>query len=198
MKKTLFFTLFALLSAGMFAQGQGGFIGLSIGPSFPIGDFGDKTLTNPDAGYAKTGLNINLLNFGYKLGPNVGIAANWFGGAHTIDDNNPDLMWSYGGLMGGLFLALPVNNKTELDIKGVAGFSTAKLDMKQLGEYTGNGFGYAFGVMIRHDIASRWSLLLHADYFATKPEFKGALGFMSVKKNISAINANFGIAYKLK
>lgn len=35
MKKTLFFTLFALLSAGMFAQGQGGFIGLSIGPLVP-------------------------------------------------------------------------------------------------------------------------------------------------------------------
>lgn len=198
MKKTLFIVALVLLSAGMFAQGHGGFIGISIGPSFPIGDFGDNTPTNTDAGYAKTGLNINLLNFGYKLGPNVGIAANWFGGAHTVDNNNPDVMWSYGSLMGGLFLALPVNNKTELDIKGTVGYTTAKLDLKQLGEYTGNGFGYAFGAMLRHDIASRWCLLLQADYFATKPEFKGRLGIVTVKKNISAINANLGIAYKLK
>lgn len=32
MKKTLFIVALVLLSAGMFAQGHGGFIGISIGP----------------------------------------------------------------------------------------------------------------------------------------------------------------------
>ena len=41
-------------------QKRKGYIGLSLGPSIPIGDFADES-----NGLAKTGLNLTLVNFGY-------------------------------------------------------------------------------------------------------------------------------------
>ena len=75
------------------SQKRKGYIGISLGPSIPLGDF-----SNPSSGAAKTGLHLNLVNFGYLITDNVGIAAIWFGAANPVSEIswNP---WSYGGTM---------------------------------------------------------------------------------------------------
>ena len=48
------------------AQTKKGYVGISIGSSVPTGTFKND-------GMAKTGLQLSLLNFGYRFTDNVGI-----------------------------------------------------------------------------------------------------------------------------
>jgi len=183
-----------MLSANLFAQSSDrkGFIGITIGPSIPIGDFADNSLNNDNAGYAKTGLNINLINFGYKFGQNFGITGLWFGAAHSVDFSAVDAMWSYGGLMGGPMLSFPINEKLIFDLKGMIGFVSAKLDMYALGETSGIGVGFDFGASFRYNFSEKWCLLINGDYLASTSKFDEG------DQKISTINLSLGIAFRLK
>ncbi|ELR73147.1 hypothetical protein C900_05196 [Fulvivirga imtechensis AK7] len=69
MKKYIFVLVMIAITGNLLAQSERkGYIGISLGPSMPMGDYGDNGFSNRDAGYAKTGLNFNLINFGYKFG----------------------------------------------------------------------------------------------------------------------------------
>src|SRR5690606_1940630 len=104
-------------------QKRKGYIGISIGPSIPIGEFKEE-------GSANTGVNLSLINFGYLFNNRVGIAANWFGGAHTVDVSQFGLangMWSYGGLLAGPLVSTPIGSKVDFDARVQIGFSSANL-----------------------------------------------------------------------
>lgn len=194
MKKFIIILSLVVLSANLFAQSSDrkGFIGITLGPSIPIGDFADNSLSNDNAGFAKTGLNINLINFGYKFGQNFGITGSWFGAAHSVDISGVDAMWSYGGLMGGPMLSFPLNEKLDFDLKGMIGFVSAKLDMNELGETSGSGVGFDFGASFRYNFTEKWCLLINGDYLASNPKFDEG------NQKISTINLSLGIAYRLK
>src|SRR5690554_4991522 len=55
-----------------YIQQRRGYIGLSLGPSFAVGDVSDFPV----------GIMLNLVDFGYLFTDNIGIAAKWFGTAH--------------------------------------------------------------------------------------------------------------------
>ncbi|PKO95727.1 MAG: hypothetical protein CVU12_08680 [Bacteroidetes bacterium HGW-Bacteroidetes-7] len=194
MRKLIILLTLIMLSANLFAQSSDrkGFIGITIGPSIPIGDFADNSLNNDNAGYAKTGLNINLINFGYKFGQNFGITGLWFGAAHSVDFSAVDAMWSYGGLMGGPMLSFPINEKLIFDLKGMIGFVSAKLDMYALGETSGIGVGFDFGASFRYNFSEKWCLLINGDYLASTSKFDEG------DQKISTINLSLGIAFRLK
>ena len=71
-----------------------GFIGISIGPSFPIGDYSELPI----------GLNLSLIDFGYLFNKNIGIAGKWFGTAHAEDG----VTFGLGGLLVGPLGSVPV------------------------------------------------------------------------------------------
>lgn len=165
-----------------------GFIGLSIGSAIPVGDFAEKS-----NGGAKTGLQLNLINFGYLFSDNFGITASWFGTANPFYLNNID-PWSYGGIMAGPLLSFPISEKADWDFKPMIGYSVTTVPNLGLGTEQATSFAFSVGTQLRYHISDKVSLLFSADYFSAKPEFEG-YGF---EQNISNITIGFGVAYRLK
>lgn len=194
MKRCLIILLLVVLSANLFAQSneRKGFIGITLGPSMPIGDFGNQSLSNFNAGFAKTGLNISLINFGYRFGTNFGIAGTWFGAANPVNINNVTATWSYGSLMVGPMLTFPINKKLDFDLKGMIGYVSAKMDLDNFGETSLTGVGFDFGTALRYNFSERWCLLFNADYFSSNSKSDDG------KQKIAAINLAFGVGYRLR
>jgi len=165
-----------------------GYIGLSIGPSIPISDFGDET-----AGSAKTGIQLNLVNFGYRFSENFGITATWFGAANplAIDAIDP---WAYGGLMVGPLLSFPLSEKAEWDFRPMIGYSVTTLPGLGFGSEQASSFAFNIGTVFRINVGGKVALLLSADYFSTKPEFE----IFNFEQQIETISFGFGVAYRLK
>lgn len=168
-----------------------GYIGLSIGPSFPVGDFASY-------GYAKTGIHINLINFGYRFSENVGLSATWFGAANPLDvpGYSP---WSYGGLMAGPLLSFPLSEKLEWDFRPMIGFSSAMLPDSKLGTERAASFAFNFGTVLRINVGNKVAVLWSADYYSTKARFENYIGNnIPYEQNIGTISFGFGVAYRLK
>jgi len=165
-----------------------GYIGISIGPSIPVGAFADHS-----DGAAKTGVQLNLANFGYLFTENIGIAAIWFGAANPVSEisYNP---WSYGGLMAGPLLSFPVSNTAEWDFRPMIGYSVTTVS--DVGQATDQATAFAInlGTVLRFNLNQRFSITLSADYFSTKPNFK-VYGF---EQKIGTVSLGFGAAYRLK
>jgi hypothetical protein len=142
MKKIVFAVLIiTAMSLNGNAQGKKGYIGISAGPSFPIGDLSSKDSDNASAGWANTG-GIFDISFAYKLGNgNFGITAllrgqvnpfdaqayanelaNQFSGVVWSVDTKA---WGIGGLMAGGFGSFPVSKKVNFDARAMIGFLTA-------------------------------------------------------------------------
>src|SRR5690606_8846261 len=135
-----------------------GYIGISIGPSIPIGEFKDEALAN-------TGVNLSLINFGYLFNGRFGIAANWFGGAHVIASSPfglSDGMWSYGGRVAGPLISNRVGNQRDVDVKLQSGFCAADMELEGY-DVDGAGCAYSFGIGIRTHLAQRVSRSAYAD-----------------------------------
>lgn len=165
-----------------------GFIGLSIGTSIPVGDFADKS-----DGLAETGIQLNLINFGYLFSENFGISATWFGAANPLDADGYD-PWSYGGIMAGPLLSFPLSEKVEWDFRPMIGYSVTTLPDIGWGTEQASSFALNIGTVFRVNVGNKVSLLLSADYFSTKPEFEDH-GF---EQSIGTISLGFGVAYRLK
>ena len=165
-----------------------GYIGLSLGASIPVGDFADES-----NGAAKTGLRLNLIDFGYLFTDNIGIAATWFGAANLLDINDVD-PWSYGGLMAGPLLSFSVSEMVDWDFKPMVGYAVTTVPDFGFGEEQAPSFAYSLGTQCRIHVGEKTSLLLNADYFSTKPEFK-VMGF---EQNIGVVTIGVGIAFRLR
>jgi hypothetical protein len=110
------------------AQDEKGYIGISLGPSIPMGDLSSKDADNDAAGWANTGAVFDI-SFAYKLGEgNFGITALLRGQANPTDaqglaDELANQVagvnwtvesdgWGIGGLMFGGFGSFPISEKT--------------------------------------------------------------------------------------
>ncbi len=165
-----------------------GYIGLTMGPSIPVENFSDELYGN-----ASTGLHLNLINFGYLITDNFGIAATWFGAANGINTNeyNP---WSYGGIMVGPLVSYSLSNKVDWDFRPMIGYSVTTLPNFVYGTEQASSLAFNFGTLFRIHVGNKVSLLASADYFSTKPEFKDS-GF---EQSIKTISLGFGAAYRLQ
>jgi hypothetical protein len=189
-KLLLLFSLVVCMCLSLYSQDtRRGWIGITAGTAIPLGDFASKD--GDGAGFAKTGLNINLINFGYKFGKNFGITAAWYGAAHSIDLDGVSGTWSYGGLMAGPLLSFPVSENVDFDLKPMFGFATAKLDL-EVYEESGASLTFDLGASIRYGFAEKWGLLINMDYLSANPKFDDG------NQKISALNLSLGLAYRIK
>jgi|TARA_B100001971_G_C18215040_1_gene553259 hypothetical protein len=137
MKKLIIVLLFiAQISFGQSVNRQ--FIGLSIGPSFPLDDFSKAVLDDSTSGFAKTGVAL-VFNYAYRVTHNFGfqLIINYSG--NSLDNNkykseleaaHPDYgvsvestkNWSSGGLFVGPYLRFPITEKLSWDVRGLVGF----------------------------------------------------------------------------
>jgi hypothetical protein len=201
MKKVIF-SMVALLTIAtqIYAQDEKGYIGFSVGPSIPMGDFSSIDAYNNPAGWANTGEMFDI-SFAYKLGEsNYGVTAllreqaNPIDGQALVDEianQNPGINWtvesdSWGirGLMFGGFGSFPISEKASFDTRAMIGFSSASSPeititgsgsdgtvwIKQ-GSSTASSFTYLFGAGFKFDVGSKIYLLTNLDNLGSNPEF---------------------------
>ena len=194
MKKIMITFLAVLWCSNIMAQNNDrkGYIGLMLGPSFPYDNFSSQSNIYDD-GYAKTGLNINLLTFGYKIFNHLGITGSWLGIANPIDRMGNEGMWSVGALMAGPMYSIRVNEIFDLDIKGMYGFVLVNKQLDGYETSSANGTGYEFGMMLHYNYTKNWCLLMNFETFNTRPDIQP-----DIDPKIFVMNLSFGIAYRLK
>jgi hypothetical protein len=170
-----------------------GYIGISLGPSFPMGDFKNGALT---------GLQISLINFGYLFTKNIGVTANWFGSAYDISTEGvlDNATWSIGGLTFGPLISFSVNDVFEFDIRPTVGFiyvvtpEFSANGIIYLGSDNATAFNLDLGATVRFNFAKRWALLANIDYMSSKPKF----ATIDLYQQINTLGITAGIAYRLK
>ncbi len=162
-----------------------GFIGLELGANVPIGKFADV-----NDGSAKTGFQINLINFGYLFSENIGITATWFGASNPIDGLDNDYLWSHGGLLVGPLFSFHASEKVEWDIRPMIGLSWATVTNLDL-EYT-SSFAFNIGTGFRFNVSRLIALTLGIDF--TTAKFKWDIG----EQSMGTIAVKGGFAFRLK
>ncbi len=111
------------------------YIALHVGVGFPVGDFGSNTISNEEAGFAKTGVNVGL-QYVYKLGKNLGVGAsgfyNFFNASKSINvpGNGGSTVvgldhWQYYGLAIGPTVTIDLDEQVCLDLRALAGVAAA-------------------------------------------------------------------------
>mgnify|MGYP006176693219 CR=1 FL=1 len=198
MKQLFLIISFILLTLAGFTQDRSGYIGISLGPSFPVGDY--AATSGENAGYADRGFNMSLVSFCYKFGERFGVAASWYGIANPPDGEAlvegvgfNDLyfsgqletsLWSTSGMSAGLLVSFPYTN-FDLDIKTLIGFAGTRSPELKLTildgfssviilyeEQESNiGLSLSFGGAIRYYMSEKWALSLNLDYFTTSAKF---------------------------
>lgn len=161
-----------------------GFIGLDLGANIPVGKFAD-----PSDGMAKTGFQINIINFGYLFSDNVGITATSFFASNPIKKVRNDYLWSQNGFSVGPLFSFPVSEKVEWDLKPMMGFSWARITKTNL-EYV-SAITYNLGTGFRFNVSRVIALTLGADY--TSANFKWPVGYQSM----GTIAIKGGFAFRL-
>jgi len=202
-----------------------GYIGISLGPSFPIGKFASKDLNSDEAGFATSGAIFDI-SFAYKLGNgNFGITALLRGQYNDLDaqkienDLNAGLTvdadgWSVGGLMVGGFGEFPISSKVTFDPRLMIGFmntSSPEITISGNGDWIkqsssdATSFAYLMGAGFKFNVGKKLYLLTNIDYLRSKPEFSdveiiasdGTRDFTTWSQTISTINLSIGIALKI-
>ncbi len=200
--KKIIITAIVLVSiiAKSYAEDRKGFIGISVGPSIPIGDLASSDVNNDAAGFANTG-GVFDISFAYQLGEgNYGITALLRGQANptdaqamadefgsmfpTVNWTVESESWSIGGLLFGGFGSFPVSERTSFDARAMIGFLNAQspeititgtipgesIWLKQ-GSQNATSFAYLLGAGFSFDIGERLLLLTNLDYLGSNPEF---------------------------
>ena len=162
-----------------------GFIGLELGANIPVGKFADE-----NDGAAKTGFQINLINFGYLFSDNIGITATWFGASNPIEGASNDYLWSHGGLLVGPLFSFPVSEKIEWDVKPMVGLSWASITNTDL--ELASSFAFNLGTQFRFNVSRLIDLTLGVDY--TTAKFKWDIG----DQTMGTIALKGGFAFRLK
>ena len=198
----LIFLIISCISISTITFGQDkGYIAISAGPSFPMGDFASTDSDNEGAGLAKTGSFFDL-SFVQKFGTNLGMTLLLRGQYNAIDhepimdgliQEEPLVSWevesegwSLGTLMGGVYGSFPLSpDKVSFETRVMAGIVSANSPeilitgtdafssawVKQ--EHgSGTAFGYLVGVGFKFNLGQRLALLINFDYLATEPEFE--------------------------
>ena len=174
MKKLLVYTLLLLAPFALISQDH--YVGLSIGPSFPQGDFAKTDLADSTSGWAKTGVAVNF-NYAYRITHNFGItgiinyssnAFNTSSYKSALEEAHPDTTfsvisqsnWNGGGIFFGPYLTFPIGDAFSWDVRGLFGFygaTSPRLTINprtddgntDLGDYIrqrASAFSYAFMV----------------------------------------------------
>ncbi|HUX55008.1 MAG TPA: outer membrane beta-barrel protein [Williamwhitmania sp.] len=166
---------------------------VSLGAAIPSGDFAKTSGAN--AGFAKTGARVNIINYGTQFTPHWGLCATLFGDATPVDitaENTP--MWAYAGLLVGPTATLPLGRLLRFDLKAMIGTSSTSSPVFQYGGITTDSKSasstiYQIGAKVRFNPTSRFGIHLNADYVSLRPTFSGQT------MKISSFDISFGLAY---
>lgn len=125
-------------------------IDISVGPSFPVGEFGNKDLGSNGAGLAKVG-GFLTIDYGYRFSKHFGAIVSVQGRIYGVDENAlrglavPEGtgaglsvetgIWKMANAMVGVFQVVPLSKdeKLNLEVSALAGYqstSSPKLNVR--------------------------------------------------------------------
>jgi hypothetical protein len=185
----IIFALFvALESHSQTNEDIRGYIGITLGPAFPLEGIKNQT----DGG---TGLNINLINFGYTFGKNLGLTASLLGGAHLSKSVQADAFSTYGALLIGPLYSFKLTKNSMIHLRMMLGSVHSLFEYKLISSRStaeSLSIGYSVGVVYRYNFSKNWCLLLNSDYLSAKSSVYADEG------KIAALNVNAGIGFRLR
>ena len=192
--------LFALLAAVLFTAEPGfsqyderrGFIGLGIGPSAPLGSFGDASSIGTRSGRATSGYTDTFLNLGYRFRPNFGVAGAFAYSEYPVLADDDD-WWQVAAIMVGPMYSLRLNARAAVDLKAMVGMIalTPIVDGFTTDDQTGAGLGLDLRVAIRYDVLRRWALFAEGGLQSSNVAFSA-----DTRTSYRALISGFGVAYR--
>ena len=150
MKKVLLLVAIVTLSAMQsFAQDSKGYIGVSIGLAAPMGDTADG---------ADSGLELGLINLGYRFNEIWGATLNWGASGHKHPDFE-DFTIGVGYLAIG-----PMISFGALDIKPQYAFVSAVAEGYGIKDTVDSESGFILGATYNFSLGGNWGIAANADY----------------------------------
>lgn len=189
------------------------YLSLQLGASIPLGDFASASLNNEEAGFALTGISLDM-NYLYHFTENVGLAATGFYNMNGLDISKLREVtgirslkmdhWQFIGLAAGPAFSFEMSPKVMGDIKVMGGIATANSP-----DVTSNGFTlvpedwgtsglFQAGVGCRIKIGPNSYFSGGLDYRYLNPTFKVIVDneTITAEQNISALNVSLGLGFK--
>jgi opacity protein-like surface antigen len=233
MKKLLIVAMALLVSGTLLAQESKtkkkeskSFIVLHAGPSFPVGDFSSTNTDNLDAGFAKTGVNINL-TYGYEYQKNLGVVASLLynrnplnkGGVAYKDETSGQQVvlnldhWQFYGVAAGPMLTFNIGEKVNTDFKVMVGAVNAnapKISYQGVA-LTNDAWNvapvYMAGLSVRINAGKNIFIMAGADYMYLRPTLKYEFSNIIAsqipsnysdyfKQKMSVVNVTAGVGFK--
>ena len=195
-----------------------------MGPSLPISDFGDKDISDPNAGLAKTGAFLaleydhRLLNKIYFTGRLSG-SINGVDFAYSAPTGSALKMsmtnWKNANVFVGFSYIHHISTRFKLIARTLGGLQYTRSPEVKIaisGVFNGNStqesagatsLGVLLGVGFNYNISQNLGLRLIADYGAAKPTFdikasgSGISNELSSSQNVNLINLGIGMSFKL-
>lgn len=150
----------------MSAQESKFYLGLGLGVAFPGGEFSiDNDL--------ETGVDLTLLNVGYRFSEHWGATLTWGSSGHTVEDLD-DVAFGTGYLAVGPMYTLPISDKISWDIKPQYAFSMVGVYTGDLAEETGaddltaTGSAFIFGNSLVFGSGKGFKFSINLDYLTGK------------------------------
>jgi hypothetical protein len=145
----LLFAVVILSAMQSFAQDSKGYIGVSLGVALPMGDFADG---------ADAGLELGLINFGYRFNETWGATLNWGASAHESSDDE-EITLGVGYLAIG-----PMISFGGLDIKPQYAFVSAVAEGYGEKITLDSESGFILGATYNFSLGGNWGIAANADY----------------------------------
>ncbi|HSJ68801.1 MAG TPA: hypothetical protein VK921_14050 [Anditalea sp.] len=211
MKKILLFSLILFFSIEGYCQEpirfKRGYIGISLGPTIhtgttsgpavivPVSYFGSSQgfiiPETPTLNPGDVGLTINLIDGGYTIWKNWGIALKWQGGAYVDELDGEVLVSNFGMIMFGPMYSVPIQKDLILDFKlrtgrMYSGYTFEGMNSKGEGSYY--RLGMEGSATLRYNFAPKWAWINNLEY-------QNQFAYFS-KERISRINISSGIAFR--
>lgn len=214
--------LFATAQERTAGHAKTAFLTLTAGPSIPVGDFASKNLYNENAGFAKTGFNIDLQG-GYYFTKNLALSGSAFFSQHSLDEQKlkeqiaqefPGSQiglsvdhWQYYGVVLGPLVTWDLSPKTFFDFDVMAGVVSANSPKEELivdGDQAQQTEDWAtvmpirLGATARFQVGKKGYIAAGVHYIYMKPEFETTIGAETYRfdQKIEAVNVTCGIGLR--
>lgn len=189
-KNVFLITLALSLTLNVSSQEKKNQVNFSIGPSFAIGDFGDRSSKNKDAGFAGAGADLYLY-YSHQFTKKVGLGIKWFGNSNNYDTNptieelnsssgilwtTTDSYWSTGGILLGITFQMMASERFIVDFRVLGGYvysTSPECTFSVINqphtwvkmESSSSGVdGYDIGAGLTYLFKPKWGLNINLDY----------------------------------
>lgn len=180
----------------MIAQSNDSYISIGIGASFPLGDFSsDSPINQADpSGFAETGININIFNYGQTFENNLGVHTRVFYNQNAIDIGELDELldlddWQQLGIIVGPTYSLNLQDKVTFDLKPGVGFAGTRLPDLGSGSTSSSDFTWSMGVGMRVYLLDYFGMLLDVNYTSTEATFNN----FDYNQPVDVFSTNLGL-----